>query len=131
MIRNHARDGTPSEISLDGQQILAEVLGEEAGPVSVWNPGFLAVLILFIVTFAAAQESGSRKFAVKPLPLPGTNGLVMLDYFAYDYASRRLWVPAANTGSVDVIDTTTDQIKRVEGFSVAQVELRGKLRQPK
>ena len=97
-------------------------------PVSVWNPGFVAVLILFIVTFAAAQESGSRKFVVKPLPLPGTNGLVMLDYFAYDHTSRRLWVPAANTGSVDVIDTTTDQIKRVEGFSVAQIELRGKLR---
>jgi len=97
-------------------------------PVSVWNPGFLAVLILFIATFAAAQESGSRKFAVKPLPLPGNNGLVMLDYFAYDHTSRRLWVPAANTGRVDVIDTTTDQIIRVEGFSVAQVELRGKLR---
>jgi DNA-binding beta-propeller fold protein YncE len=52
----------------------------------------------------------------------------MLDYFAYDNSTRRLWVPAANTGSVDVIDTTTDQIKSVEGFSVAQVELRGKLR---
>ena len=94
----------------------------------VWNAGFLAVLILFIVTVAAGQETGSREFAIKSLPLPGTNGLVTLDYFAYDYTSRRLWVPAANTGSVDVIDTATDQIKRVEGFSVSQVELRGKLR---
>lgn len=93
----------------------------------VWNPRFLAVLILFTFT-GAAQETGSHKFAVKPLPLPGANGLVMLDYFAYDHMSRRLWVPAANTGSVDVIDTTTDQIQRVEGFSVAEVELRGKLR---
>jgi hypothetical protein len=29
----------------------------------VWNRGFLAVLIVLIVTFAAAQETGSRKFA--------------------------------------------------------------------
>lgn len=92
----------------------------------VWKAGWLAVVILSIVTVAAAQET--RKFEVNRLPLPGSNGLVTLDYFAYDHTSRRLWVPAANTGSVDVIDTTTDQIQRVEGFPVAQVELRGKSR---
>ena len=95
---------------------------------SVRNHALLAALLLAVVTVAAAQENGSRKFAVKPLPLPGANGLVMLDYFAYDRPSQRLWVPAANTGSVDVIDTTTDQIKRVEGFSVTQIEFRGNLR---
>src|SRR3982074_1391933 len=94
----------------------------------IWNSGFLAVLILFSVSVAAAQETGSRKFTVKPLPLPGASGLVMLDYFAYDHSSRLLWVPAANTGGVIIIKTTTDQIKRVEGFSVAQIEIRGKLR---
>jgi hypothetical protein len=97
-------------------------------PASVWHSRFFAALVLLITATAATQETGSRKFTVKPLPLPGANGLVMLDYFQYDNATRRLWVPAANTGSVDVIDTTTDQIKSVEGFSVAQVELRGKLR---
>ncbi|HEY6904843.1 MAG TPA: hypothetical protein VI216_11090 [Candidatus Acidoferrales bacterium] len=90
-----------------------------------WKGFLLAVLAVAAV---AAQEAGSLKFTVKPLPLPGANGLVMLDYFKYDYASRLVWVPAANTGSVDVIDTTTDRIKRVEGFSVAQVEFRGKMR---
>jgi len=95
---------------------------------SVWKHGFLAGLLLFIINVVAAQETGPHKFTVKPLPLPGASGLVTLDYFAFDRANRRLWVPAANTGSVDVIDTATDQIKRVEGFSVAQVELRGKIR---
>jgi DNA-binding beta-propeller fold protein YncE len=90
--------------------------------------GFLATLILFFARVAAAQGTSSLNFTVKPLPLPGANGLVMLDYFAYDNAAGHLWVPAGNTGSVDVIDTTTDEIRRVEGFSVAQVELRGKLR---
>ena len=42
--------------------------------------------------------------------------------------SHRLWVPAGNTGSVDVIDAATDKIKQVEGFAVAQVKLRGKTR---
>jgi hypothetical protein len=77
---------------------------------------------------AVGQNSSAPKFRVKALPLPGANGLVMLDYIAYDNASHRLWVPVGNTGSVDVIDANTDQIKRVEGFSVAQKELRGKLR---
>jgi DNA-binding beta-propeller fold protein YncE len=52
----------------------------------------------------------------------------MLDYLAYDRTNWRLWVPAGNTGSVDVIDARTDEIKRVEGFPVKQVEFRGKLR---
>jgi len=97
-------------------------------PASVWKPALPTALILLIVTIAAAQEDSSRKFAVKALPLPGASGLVMLDYFAYDRASQRLWVPAGNTGSVDVIDTATGEIKRVEGFSVAEVEFRGKRR---
>jgi DNA-binding beta-propeller fold protein YncE len=91
--------------------------------------GMLGFLLLSLATIGGAQDAGWHKYTVKPLPLPAANGLVMLDYFAYDHASSRLWVPAANTGSVDVIDATTDQIRRVEGFSVAPVELRGKLRQ--
>jgi len=79
-------------------------------PASTWNVRFFAAVILLTVTVAAAQETGSHKFTVKPLALPGANGLVMLDYFQYDNATQRLWVPAANTGRVDVIETTTDQI---------------------
>src|SRR5262249_30647881 len=92
--------------------------------VSLSNPKAWAVVIILV---ALAYGAGSE-FKIKPLPLPGAHGLVMLDYFAYDRDSRLLWVPAANTGSVDVIDTTTDQIRRIEGFAVAQVEFRGKSR---
>ncbi len=94
----------------------------------VRSPGFLVALTLLTVTVVAAQESRSPTFTIKPLALPGAKGLVMLDYLAYDHTSGRVWVPAANTGSVDVIDAETDAIQRVEGFSVAQVALRGKLR---
>jgi hypothetical protein len=63
---------------------------------------------LFAFALSAAQHARISQFTVKPLPLPGATGLVMLDYFAYEPTSRRLWVPAANTGSVDVIDATND-----------------------
>lgn len=92
------------------------------------RPLHLTALLLILLLGTAAQEVGAHEYAVIPLPLPGASGLVMLDYFAYDPTSRRLWVPAGNTGSVDVINTTTDQIQRIEGFSVSQVELRGKMR---
>ena len=94
----------------------------------VRNLGVSVALIVLTVTLADAQETRSPKFRLKQLPLPGSQGLLMLDYFAYDHASQRLWVPAGNTGSVDIIDTVTDHVKRVEGFTVAQVEMRGKLR---
>jgi hypothetical protein len=84
--------------------------------------------IVFALSTALAQESGSPQFTIKPLPLPGAHGLVTLDYFAYDRATQSLWVPASNTGSVDVIDTKTDRIKRAKGFPVAQIEIRGKMR---
>ena len=87
----------------------------------------IAVIVL-AATVAVAQHASSEKFTVKPLSLPAANGLVMLDYVAYDQATDRIWVPAGNIGSVDVIDGATDQIKKVDGFAVAQVELRGKQR---
>jgi hypothetical protein len=89
------------------------------------GPIILFSVVITIASLAAVPVS----YSVKKLPLPGANGLVMLDYFAYDPASERVWVPAGNIGSVDVIDAKTDAITPVEGFTVASVELRGKQRQ--
>ncbi len=83
-------------------------------------------LVLVIAAMAASQAV--PKYQIKKLPLPDANGFVMLDYIAYDPAARRVWVPAGNTGRVDVIDTATDRMTAVEGFPVAEVELRGKPR---
>ena len=91
------------------------------------RPTSYIAFVLCALSFAAAQNT-LPKFTLKPLPLPAANGLVMLDYVAYDHATNRIWVPAGNIGSVDVIDGATDQIKTVDGFAVAQVELRGKQR---
>src|SRR5437868_8124119 len=79
-----------------------------------------------ICSVAAADPTGNARFVVKELALPGANGLVSLDYFIFDPASHRLWVPASNTGSVDIIDGNTDQVSPLVGFPTAQVEYKAK-----
>ena len=44
----------------------------------------------------------SSDYELKPIPLPGATDAVALDYFAYDCATGKLWVPASNSGSVDL-----------------------------
>ena len=88
----------------------------------------LTVSLLLLSVVAISQQSSAPTYAVEPISLPGANGLVVLDYFAYDPASARLWVPAGNMGSVDVIDTNTSQVSQVGGFPVAQVQFKGKMR---
>ena len=55
---------------------------------------------------AGGQASGAGGATTHAIALPGApaTGGVMLDYLAYDRGHRRVWVPAGNTGSVDVID---------------------------
>ena len=50
------------------------------------------------------------------MPLPG-GPPVGMDYLAYDAASGRIWVPAGNTGNVDVIDVATGKVTTVGGFA--------------
>jgi len=67
--------------------------------------------------------------AVTALALPGAppDG-VALDYLVVDRIRHRVWVPAGGTGSVDVIDTRTQEIRRIGDFPVAEVERGGKKR---
>lgn len=64
-------------------------------------------------------------YEVKPISLPGANGVVVLDHLAYDRARGKLWVPASNTGNVDVIDESTDAASEISGFNTDEVELEG------
>lgn len=49
------------------------------------------------------------------ITLPG-GPPVGMDYLAYDAANGRVWVPAGNTGNVDVIDTATGKVTPLGGF---------------
>jgi DNA-binding beta-propeller fold protein YncE len=51
-----------------------------------------------------------------------------MDYLACDRATGRVWVPAGNTGSVDVIAPPSDKITRITGFPTSVMERHGKKR---
>jgi DNA-binding beta-propeller fold protein YncE len=93
---------------------------------SLVRRGASSAAFLIFACAAMAQQGSAAKYV--SIPLPGANGLVMLDYFAFDPASARLWVPAGNLGRVDVIDTNTDQVSQVTGFPTGQVQFKGKMR---
>jgi DNA-binding beta-propeller fold protein YncE len=42
-----------------------------------------------------------------------------MDYLAYDAATNRIWVPAGNTGNVDMIDLPTGKVTTIGGFATA------------
>jgi DNA-binding beta-propeller fold protein YncE len=54
--------------------------------------------------------------AAVALPGPAPVGL---DYLAYDPATNRVWVPAGNTGNVDVLDLATGKLTVIGGFATA------------
>jgi DNA-binding beta-propeller fold protein YncE len=49
------------------------------------------------------------------IPLPG-GPPVGMDYTAFDAAHGRIWVPAGNTGNVDVLDVATGKLTPLGGF---------------
>ena len=79
-------------------------------------------------TPAPTQDRASAAAApvVRAIPLPGApTGGVFMDYIAYDPALHRVWVPAGNTASVDVVDDADGKVTRIEGFATAEVERQG------
>jgi DNA-binding beta-propeller fold protein YncE len=85
-----------------------------------------AIALIQIILASGASRAGDTKYELKPIMLPGATGAVALDYFAYDRATGKLWVPASNTGSVDVIDEKTDAVSQITGFPTGEIERRGK-----
>jgi len=65
--------------------------------------------------------------ALDSIALPGAlaTGGVAMDYLAYDHERHRVWVPAGNTGSVDVIDTDHGTVVRIDGFPTAEMQRKG------
>ena len=51
-----------------------------------------------------------------------------MDLVAYDSRTNAVWVPAGNTGAVDVLDLATGKLSQVTGFVTTEVERQGKKR---
>ena len=88
-----------------------------------------AAIALMEIALASvtATEDGTAdiNYEVKPIILPGATGAVALDYFAHDRATGKVWVPASNTGSVDVIDGNTDAVIALAVQNGLYLRLRG------
>ena len=75
----------------------------------------LSVLLLSAPVFG--------QYTVKSLPLPkGDAAGISMDYIAYDPATGFVWVPASNTGAVDVVDTRTGKVRQIADFPTAEVQ---------
>lgn len=59
--------------------------------------------------------------AAASIALPGGPPASM-DYLAYDALNDRIWVPAGNTGKVDVIDAKTGKLTAIDGFATATIK---------
>src|SRR5947209_8138405 len=86
----------------------------------------ICAIALIEVVWASGDRAADTKYELKPISLPGATGAVALDYFAYDRAAGKLWVPASNTGSVDVIDGKTDAVSQIAGFPTGDIERHGR-----
>jgi len=86
----------------------------------------VAAIAVIQIVWASGARAAETKYALKPISLPGATGAVALDYFAYDRATGKVWIPASNTGSVDVIDEKTDAVSQIAGFPTGDIERRGR-----
>jgi DNA-binding beta-propeller fold protein YncE len=75
-----------------------------------------------------AANGGPAQLTGKPLPLPGATAPVVLDYVVYDRERARVWVPVADTASVDVLDVVSGSFTRVDGFKNGERAVHGKTR---
>jgi DNA-binding beta-propeller fold protein YncE len=92
-------------------------------------PLLLLLLLIACATTSAHPPAAAPAAELRGIALPGADsGAVMMDYLAYDRAHRRVWVPAGNTGSVDVIDVDSDRVTRIDGFPTQEIERKGKKR---
>lgn len=65
-------------------------------------------------------------YTVSTLVLPGaTPDGVFMDYLLYDPTTHAVWVPAGNSGNVDVVDTATGKVTPIVGWATQQVDFHG------
>ena len=88
--------------------------------------GVALIQIALVSATAIGAGPADANYELQRISLPGASGTVALDYFAYDRATGKIWVPASNTGAVDVIDEKTDVVSQIGGFPTGEIERRGR-----
>lgn len=91
------------------------------------NPTKSVCVSLILATAASflnvpRARAAEATYTVRRLPLPGAAGApILMDYIAFDPATRSVWAPAGNTGAVDVVDASTGTIRQILGFPTAEM----------
>jgi hypothetical protein len=80
------------------------------------------------VAVDAGLAPAPASLAFNPVPLPGVTAHATVDFIAYESGHERVWVPVANTGSVDLLDIATRTFTRINGFPTKEVEVKGSKR---
>ncbi|MEO6953392.1 MAG: hypothetical protein ABI321_16445 [Polyangia bacterium] len=75
---------------------------------------------------APHDRSHANGYTTSTIALPGApaDGILM-DFLLYDPRTKTVWIPAGNSGSVDVLDTRTDKLTRIEGFPTKEIDRHG------
>jgi DNA-binding beta-propeller fold protein YncE len=86
-------------------------------------------LLLVAFTTLIAATAHAANYTVHTLPLPGgsANGISM-DYIAFDSRTGDIWVPAGNSGRVDVVDAATEKVTEINGFPTMEITVRDRKR---
>lgn len=88
-----------------------------------------AFSIAAIALLAATTSHAQAQYSVHMLPLTtAVPGGLAMDFIAYDHTTGLVWAPAANTGTVYIVDTKTEDVKKLSGFATKEVEFRGNKR---
>ena len=67
-------------------------------------------------------RGADEPYTVRAFPLPdGGAAAISMDYIAYDPATGSVWVPAGNTGAVDVIDAAAGTVRQIKDFPTAEI----------
>jgi hypothetical protein len=91
----------------------------------------VAIFLCLSASACATTQAGAHgsQTALRSIALPDAPaGGVLMDYIAYDRAHHRVWIPAGNTGRVDVVDALDNRVDSIGGFVTSEMERHGKKR---
>jgi DNA-binding beta-propeller fold protein YncE len=92
-------------------------------------PFLLRRLVAMLFLAATPVALTAAQYSTRAITLPGaTPAGIAMDYIAFDAGTGSLWVPAGNTGAVDVIDVQSGKIRQITGFPTKEVTVRDRKR---
>jgi DNA-binding beta-propeller fold protein YncE len=85
----------------------------------------LLLLAVLLASHAAAQPPAVPVLTAEPFVLPGGEGAIGFDDFAFPAGLRQVLIPAGRTGRLDLIDPQSRKVKEIGGFQAAAITAGG------